>query len=95
MAAESNGAVVVPNAKGVIPKPGETKEEPPALVLATKAEHESVERGARHRLDDGEHLGQIVGVPKQGSERAAGAEHLETRKRNGSCEAHRKLRANN
>lgn len=32
VAVESNGAVVVPNAKGVVPKPGETKEEPPAVV---------------------------------------------------------------
>ena len=32
VAAESNGAVVVPNAKGVIPAAGDTTEEPPALV---------------------------------------------------------------
>jgi arginyl-tRNA synthetase len=32
IAVESNGAVVVPNAKGVIPAAGDTGEEPPALV---------------------------------------------------------------
>jgi arginyl-tRNA synthetase len=32
IAVESNGAVVVPNAKGVIPGPEDTNEEPPALV---------------------------------------------------------------
>ncbi len=32
VARESNGAVVVPNAKGVVPEAGDTTEEPPALV---------------------------------------------------------------
>jgi arginyl-tRNA synthetase len=32
VARESNGAVVVPNAKGVVPEAGDTTEEPPALI---------------------------------------------------------------